>query len=587
MNSDTEKRLLVAFILSFGVLMLWKAFVAPPPPKPAPARQSASKTPAGPSRPVPVPHATAKAAVIPVVSGAKAQQIVVETPIYRVTFSTRGAVIKSWILKNYQDAHYKPLDLVNAAACAELGFPMNLQLESLELTDQVNSAIYQAAPASATLSAPARLVFTYGNGKVEVRKEFSFGRGYDVGVKVSVLDGKGELPVALRWPGDIGDQSLPQSERDNETWAFYDAGTGIKTTVEKKVDGIDAIPGPLVSAGVEDKFFAGIFVPGSPDESFQFERQSWRPAGKSEKNLPAPLTASLLMARRQPLQFSLSVVPKRLSVLRAVNPALESLVHFGIAGIVAKPVLLGMQWIYKHVVANWGWTIIILTVVLNMIFMPMKIKQVRSAQAMQKLAPLMKQIQDRYKQYKLNDPRRQRMNQEIMKLYEQHGMSPFSSLSGCLWMLPQLPIFYGFYEVLETSIAFRHAPWLWWIKDLSVPDPYYVLPALGIVLSFLMYRMTPMPAADPAQQRMMMFMPLFVGIIFFRLPAGDNLYYMVFSLIGVFQQLWINRMIPPAKSASQKAAEAQAGGGAARQKGRSLGPGQGAGPQKPVGVKAR
>jgi YidC/Oxa1 family membrane protein insertase len=591
MNRDMEYRLLVAFVLSFGILLVWKALFAPVPPPPTPGKHAASKTAAVVSPRVPANSATAKKkattkkkVVIPVISGAQAQQIVVDTPVYRVTFSTRGALVKSWILKKYRDAHYKPLDLVNTAACAQLGFPMSLRVESPELTDQLNSALYQATPSEGKLTAPSRLTFSYSNGHVEVQKEFSFGPGYGVGVKVSIFDGTGDLPVAVRWPGNIGDQSLPQSERESETWAFYDAGNGIKTTVEKKVNGIQNVPGPFDSAGVEDKFFAGIFLPASPGESFDFERETWRPPGPAEKSMPSPITATLATATPQPLEFRLSLVPKTLNVLAAISPALQGLVHFGIAGIVAKPILVAMQWIHRHIVANWGWTIILLTVVLNMIFFPLKIKQVRSSQEMQKIAPLMKEIQGRYKQYKLNDPRRQRMNQEIMKLYQEHGINP---LGGCLPMLPQIPIFFGFYEVLETSIALRHAPWLWWIKDLSVPDPLYILPALGIVISFLMYRMMPMPTTDPNQQRMMMFMPLFMGIIFFRLAAGDNLYYVTFSIIGVLQQLWINRMVPPTKTpAQQKPAEVQAGSGA-RQRGQNYGSGQGPGSRRPVGVKGK
>ncbi|MGH9445569.1 MAG: membrane protein insertase YidC, partial [Terriglobia bacterium] len=344
--------------------------------------------------------------------------------------------------------------------------------------------------------------------------------------------------------GDIGDQSLPLSLRDKETLAFYDQGSGIKTVEQKKVKGARLIPGPLTSAGIEDEFFAGIFLPVTSQAVFQFARQSWQPPDWTGKALPQPLTAILGTPAPEPLEFKLSAAPKALSVLRAENPTLDSLVHFGIMGIVAKPLLVALQWIYDHVVHNWGWAIVILTIVLNMIFFPLKIKSVRSAQGMQKIAPHMKEIQDRYKQYKFNDPRRQRMNQEMMKLYHEHGINP---LGGCLPMLPQLPIFWAFYEVLETSIVFRHAPWILWIKDLSMPDPLYILPTLGIVAGYFMMKMTPMQVADPAQQRMMMFMPVFMGIIFYEFAAGDTLYYVTYSLLGIGQQVWINRMAPPVK----------------------------------------
>jgi YidC/Oxa1 family membrane protein insertase len=545
MNSDIEKRLLVAFVLCFGLLLLWRAVFSPPAPSPPEIRQPPqSQAPVAPRPRNAPPTAAGPKIVLPLVAGTAVQQIVVENSQYRITLSTQGAVVESWVLRKYQDANNKPLEVVNTAACKQLGYPMSIALADPALTTLANSAIYVAQPASGTLTAPQKVSFTYSNGKVRIRKDFSFGPGYEVQVKVSVFDGQHYLPVAVKWPGDIGDQSLPSSLRDKETLAFYDQGDGIKTVAQKKVDGARLIPGPLTSAGVEDEFFAGVFLPITSQAVFQISRQSWQPPGWTGKQLPQPLTAILGTPAPQPLEFGLSAVPKSLNVLRAENPALESLVHFGLAAFIAKPLLIALQWIYDHVTHNWGWAIVILTVLLNMIFFPLKIKSTRSAQKMQKIAPLMKEIQDRYKQYKFNDPRRQRMTEEIMKLHKEHGTSPFG---GCLTMLPQIPIFWGFYEALETSIVFRHAPWVLWIKDLSVPDPLYILPTVSIVASFFMMKMTPMQVADPAQQRMMMFMPIFMGIVFYEFAAGDTLYYVTYNFILIAQQLWINRTAPPVK----------------------------------------
>jgi YidC/Oxa1 family membrane protein insertase len=545
MNTENEKRVLLAVVLTFALLMLWRyLFVPPVPPHPnvqTPAKSETAKASVAehlPPRPAP------PKVKLPITAGVEAHHIVVENQVYRVTFSTQGGLVKSWILKKYRDATNKPLDVVNTGACAQLGYPMSIELADSALGAKLNSAIYVSQPSAGTATAPQKIVFTYSNGKVQVRKEFSFGQGYAVNVSVSVFNGRDYLPVSVKWPGDIGDQSLPLEARNKLTFAFYDQGTGIKTVSQAKVSAAESIPGPLVAAGVEDHFFAGVFLPDSPHDVFRFVRESWRPPDFSGKELPAPLTASLGTPEAEPLQFRLSAVPKSLHVLRSENPALEKLVNFGMMAIVAKPLLLAMHWIYDHVVHNWGWAIVLLTVALNMLFFPLKIKSVKSAQEMQRIAPLVKDIQNRYKQYKFNDPRRQRMNQEMMKLYQEHGINP---LGGCLPMLPQLPIFWGFYELLDTSISLRHAHFLWWIKDLAAPDPLYILPTLGIVLSFFMTKMTPMPSTDPAQQRMMMFMPLFVGIIFYRLPAGDTLYYLTYSVLGIAQQVWINRMAPPEK----------------------------------------
>ena len=156
------------------------------------------------------------------------------------------------------------------------------------------------------------------------------------------------------------------------------------------------------------------------------------------------------------------------------------------------------------------------------------------------------------------------MNQEVMKLYQEHGINP---LGGCLPMLPQLPILYGFYESLEAPFAFRHAPWIWWIKDLSMADPSHImglpipiLPVIMMVSMFVMQKMTPMMTADPNQKRMMMIMPLVFGIMFFRLPSGLVLYFLAANLVAIAQQLIINRYFTPKRPPLEpaKAAEAKA-----------------------------
>lgn len=582
MDQDTEKRWIIAFILMFGVFLLWRAFFAPPPPPPTPkpanshaqakatpgAQASGKKTAAAKKAPPRV--------ALPVEQGKSAQEFVVENDLYRITFSTQGAVVKSWVLKKYKDREDKPLNVVNTHACEQLGYPMSLSLKDTALAGRLNSAIYVANPSESILHAPQEVTFTYSDGKIRVEKRFSFGTDYQVKVKVSVFDGEAYLPVAVKWPGGAGDQSLITKMRDKESRAFYDHGSGIKTVAQKKVDDQHTIPGPLQFVGLEDDFFAGVFIPQSPETAvFQFSRHEWTASDEKSKEPPQSLTASLGTTQAEPLSFGLFVAPKVLDVLKAESPALESLVNFGWFSVIAKPTFLGMLWIYNHVVHNWGWAIVILTVLINMAFFPLKLKSIRSAQAMQRVSPQVKEIQTRYKQYKFNDPRKQRMNQEVMEIYKKHGVNP---LGGCLPMLVQLPIIYAFYEVLESSIAMRHAPWIFWIKDLSVPDPLYILPAIAIVLSFIMQKMTPMPSVDPAQQRMMMLAPLAVGFIFFYEAAGVTLYYFVYSAVAIAQQMLINRMAPPSKTPQ---AQPPSGG-----KTESEGPRKPATPRKPVPVKS-
>lgn len=547
--------MLIAIVLTLGLLMLWRAFFAPPPPPP-PAHAKSNIV----SKGAAVEHSAQAHAPAPpapvalaVKEGSKAQDVIVENSFYRVTLSSQGGVVKSWVLRKYKDAQNKPLDVVNASACAQLGYPLSLKLADPSLAGKLNSSLYVTSPANssgAVLSAPAVVTFTYSDGKIEVKKEFTFGTGYDVKASVSVFDGQHDLPVSVEWPGGIGDQSLAEGTRNKESKAFYDHGDGIKTVSQKKAKDGELIPGPLMFAGLEDNFFAGAFFPDSPQDVFGFSSQSWTPSGWKGKEAPASLLAMVGSSQPEPLSLRLYIAPKELDVLKAGNPALESLVNFGWFSIIAKPLFLAMRWTYEHVIHNWGWVIVLLTVVINLLFFPLKLKSIRSAQAMQKVAPIVKQINDKYKQYKFNDPRKQKAQQEIMKVYNEHGVNP---LGGCLPMVGQLPIIYAFYEVLETSIAMRHSPWILWVKDLSVPDPLYILPILAIVLSFLMQKMTPMPSVDPAQQRMMMIAPLAVGFIFFYEAAGLTLYYFIYCLMGILQQLVINRMAPPPPKTSPPA----------------------------------
>lgn len=547
MERNIEKRMLIAIVLTLGLLMLWRAFLAPPPPPPLPHAKSVPTAKAGPVGPSPSASATPlppPRVALPVMGGTKAQDVVVENSLYRITFSTQGAVVKSWVLKKYQDAQNKPLDVVSRRACAQLGYPMSIILQDAALAAKVNSAVYVVSPTSAAISAPRQVTFTYSNGQIEVKKRYFFDAGYEAKVRVSVFDGRHDLPVSVTWPGGVGDQSLPAAMKDATSLAFYDQGNGISTVAEKKVKGGRVVAGPLAFAGLEDNFFAGVFLPDSPQEFFAVHGQALK-LQASKKNPPEALTAVLGMSQAKPLAFRLFIAPKDLGVLQAASPALTGLVKFGLFSFFAKPLFLGMRWVHHHVVHNWGWAIVIVTVIINMVFFPLKLKSIRSAQAMQRVAPIVKEIQDRYKQYKFNDPRKQRMQQEMMKVYQEHGVNP---IGGCLPMLAQLPIIYGFYEVLETSIAFRHAPWILWVKDLSAPDHLYLLPGLAVVLSFIMQAMTPMPSVDPAQRRMMMIAPLALGFIFFRLAAGVTLYYFVYSAVAIAQQLVINRMAPPKAS---------------------------------------
>jgi len=238
------------------------------------------------------------------------------------------------------------------------------------------------------------------------------------------------------------------------------------------------------------------------------------------------------------------VGPKDLTLLSKEKPPLDELVQFGWWGFIAKPLFEILKWIHRYI-PNYGWAIVVLTLVINIAMFPLKMKSWRSMQQMQKIAPEMRQIQDRYKKYSFNDPRKRKMQDEMTELYQRHGISPMTQLGGCLPMLLQMPIWIALWRVLNGAIELRHAAWMGWIHDLSAADPYYILPVSMTIAMYLMTKMTPTPAGvDPAQQKMMAFMPLMMLFFFYKMSSGLNLYMFTSNLVGVAQQWYLNRTNP-------------------------------------------
>jgi YidC/Oxa1 family membrane protein insertase len=557
MGDDNSKRVVLAFALSFVVLVMWYRLFAPAPPPPPKKTSPPAPAPAAPAKPEAAAPTPATPVTLPVQQGSEAEEIVIEGEFSRVTLSTQGGVIKSWVLKRYRDEKQAPLDVVNGAACQTLGFPMSLTLADAELTKKLNTGLFVATSAGSKLAAPAKVDLTYSDGKIQVRKRFSFGPKYEVHAEISVFDGLRYLPVEVVWPGGFGDHSLRAAMKESFSHLIYGATEKYENLAQAKVKEDRLIPGPFQLAGMGDRYFVSMFLPDSPDQiSFRIGRRAWDPPDWKEKEKPKEAFAALASQQPRPLAFRLFVGPKDLDVLRAMNPPLDRLVDYGWFSIVAKPLFLGLRYLHDRWTHNYGWAIVILTVLINLAMFPLKLKSIRSAQEMQRIAPLVKSIQEKYKGYKFNDPRKQRMNQEVMKLYQEHHINP---LGGCLPMVVQLPFLYGFYKVLDLSIELRHAPWFAWIKDLSAPDHLYILPTLMIITTFIMQKMTPMTTADPAQQRMMMIMPLVFGIMFYSFASGLVLYWLTGTVVGIAQQMFINRMIPiqPPVPAPHKTARAK------------------------------
>jgi len=557
-SSPDQLRMIAFIVLTLLIFWAWSHFYKPPiPPQQAPGQTVQQPAPGQPSTSQTRPPGTEISAPPNkgLVQAAEERTIVVESSLFRVELSNRGGVVRSWKLKKYLDDQKPPhsLDIVNPDSSRELGWPLSLMLTDQALESQANWALYQVAPGLDHFDAPATLTFHWSDGHLDVTKTLKFNQDYEMAIDVSAaLDGK-PLPVAVAWRGGFGDKAVYQASQ--LVSVFYKTNGKLTLLQYKKlgVPGKQDQPfqqlGPMEFTGIMDQFFTASFLPDGTDLSTWHWMQDHhitiddKPATEPEAEMAAGTALGV------PLRMRAYVGPKDLTLLGKVKPPLEELVQFGWTGIIAKPLFEVLKWVYRYV-PNYGWAIIILTIAINTALFPLKMKSWRSMQKMQKVQPEVRAIQDRYKKYAFNDPRKRKMNEEVMAVYQREGINPMGS---CLPMLFQMPIWWALWRVLTGAIELRHAPWIWWIHDLSARDPYYILPASMAITMYLMTKMTPQTVTDPAQQRMMSLMPLMFGVFFFRLSSGLNLYMFASNLIGVTQQMYLNRTNPlPSKSKFRK-----------------------------------
>jgi YidC/Oxa1 family membrane protein insertase len=575
-ESGDQLRMLLFIILSLMVFLLssylFKPAVTPQTQQPAkevtspvpPSGGTAAPTGAGTGA---VASAAAKApAAIPIEQAEAEKTIAVESPLYRVELSNRGAVVQSWKLKKYFDDQKppRPLDLVDPDSSKQIGWPFSLMLTDAEVETKANTALYQvsvsegpgsAAPAGKTqFEAPVEVTFTWSDGHTSVTKKLKFEASYEISIEASVTQDGKALPVALAWRGEFGDKQVYKAATLLNV--YYDQNGKLTTLALKKL-GVSGNPtqpteqaGPLEFAGIMDQFFTAAFLANGPDLSLWHWTRDHsvmvddKPAAEQVAEMAAGT------ATPGPLDMRVYVGPKELALLSKERPSLEELVQFGWTGVIAKPLLYALQWLHKYI-PNYGWAIVVFTLVLTMVLFPIRLWTFRSSRKMQLVAPEVKAIQDRYRKYSMTDPRKRKMNEEVMAVYQREGINPMGS---CLPMLVQLPILWAFYRTLTGAIELRHAPWIWWIHDLSARDPYFVLPIVLTISTYLVTKLTPMPTAgDPAQQKMMTLMPLMTGFIFFYLSSGLNLYYFTSNLVNVGQQWYLNKTHPlPSRSKFKK-----------------------------------
>ncbi len=558
-DPGTQRNLLFAFALTFLIILasqpLMKKY-GPKPPEPAPVTftQSAA-TQAAISQPAAMPSTPGKSAASPRSAPAVTKQaeteseFVVENDLYKIRFSNRGALVKSWILKKFADDKGQPLELVNAAAATKYGFPLSLFTYDGLLQQRLNQALYVTSSAG-SLQAPADVTFEFADQDLVVSKSFHFDHSYLVDVKTSARFKGADVQAYPAWPSSFADGTAIAAYGYGQI--EYQNGEKIERLAPKKVSGGNTINGPIRWGGPTDRYFAAVFLPGDPDNaalvalhnSLDIPKDPDHP--NPNETVKVDVLGTAVGDRRGPTVEQLYVGPKSLEVLEklpvsvsnGVAPDLTGLVNFGFFGIIAKPLFIWLKWTYHHIVPNWGWAIVLQTLIINLLLMPLRITQMKSALKMQKIAPQQKAIQAKYEKYSMRDPRKAEMNQEVAALFKREGVNP---VAGCLPLLIQMPFLYAYYSMLGAVIDLRQAPWAW-IHDLSSADPLFLLPGAVFVTMFFVQRMTPQGAMDPQQQKIMnIFMPIMMAYITSKLAAGLALYWSVGNIISIVQQMVTNR----------------------------------------------
>ncbi len=537
-----EVRLLIAFVLMGLVLYLTPYFYKPPAPS-KPAAQPTAQT-KKPETPVAPAAATQPAeAAAPAVAGertaAQEQTYVVDTNYYHIVFSNRGAVVMSWMLKKYRNSAKKPLELVDTSTVALVSAPFSLVFpEGTGPKPDLNTALFVATPAPNGLG----IDFEYSSGGTACRKSFRFEAGSYLSHFTSEVTSDGKpVPHLISWRGGFGDEQVVNASAVEHSLYYDVAASKLRVKVGKDAkNGPVSAKGDFTFAGLEDSYFAAVFLPAD-NTTIQLDTYGDNlPRGPDKKMEPH---VGMAVGGDSLNRFTMFVGPKDVDLLNTVDPKLKQLIDWGWFGIIAKPLFLVMKLLNNRYIHSWGWSIILITIAMNLAVLPLRFTSMKSAKKMQALQPQIAEINARYKKVKLNDPRNAEKNQEVMDLYKKHGVNP---VGGCVPMLLQLPLLYAFYKVLGVTIELRHAPWLW-VTDLSQPEhlPIRILPTVMIITQFLVQKLTPNPTADPSQAKIMMFTPLLLGFFFYYQSSGLVLYWLTSNLVGILTQWMMNRASAP------------------------------------------
>jgi YidC/Oxa1 family membrane protein insertase len=507
-----ERNTVIAIVLSVLIILGYQYFFTRQAPVKQPAQQPRTEAPAPAQPPVAEPAAPVEAAPAPSPAAAPEEKLVtVETELYRATLSSTGGTVKEWLLKKYKDQNGNDVSLLEGQG------PYRALAVGFDDDFGVSDANFSVRGGDLNLRGEGNtgsVVFEYRARNYSIKRTYTF---YSDKYLFDLTDEVTGLPsYEITLGGYFGIHNFKE-DRLSHTGPVLLQGTDRREFKAKKLEAIEVYRDPLKWIAEEDKYFFAAIVPETPMQ----EARVWK----------AQDTAVIaFQGAAGENRMRLYAGPKSLDRLKALGLGLQHIVDFGFFSVIARPIFWLLQ-MFHGVVGNYGWAIVILTIVIRVPFIPLVNKGQRSMKKLQQLQPRMQELKEKYK----NDS--SRMQQEMMQLYKKYKVNP---LGGCLPMILQIPVFFALYKVLLITIELRDAPWVLWIRDLSQKDPLYILPVVMGVTMLIQQKMTP-SAGDPRQQKLMMFMPVVFTFLFLSFPAGLVLYWLVNNLLSIAQQIYVNR----------------------------------------------
>src|ERR1051325_2154621 len=534
-----EKRIFRAIVISIAFLFVWatlapKLFPELAKKPPAAAKPPIEKTTTAVPSATPAPAkgetvtAAATPATTPPIAGERVQLTIIDKPEYRAVLSNRGAQLVSFKLKNYaQKKNKQPVELVKARDRGRSDYPFLIQAHDQALASRLNTALYQVSERDER--GQHVVEYRYSDGHTTATKSFRFSdQPYLFDFSIGVTP-----PVPYRVAIGPGIRTLDPEEEDSR---IVTTGNGIverdgkfRIIPREKGDKVRVFD-QLEYIGLADNYFLTALRPsrGAEGVLLRFELQDPK-TKKHRDDLYAAVNAV-----NGTVAGDAFFGPKETKLLDSYG--FGDALQFGWLGLIARVPLAALVWLNK-VTHNYGWAIIVLTILLKTVLYPLQHKETVSMKKMQKVQPKIEAIKAKYKNSRTNAEQRQKMNVETMALYQKEGINP---MAGCLPLVLQLPILWGFYNLLSHAIELRGAPWMLWIHDLSDKDPYYITPILMTATMFVQTYVMP-ATGDPSQRKMFLMMPLVFGFLFKDFPSGLVLYWLVQNILTIIQQLIMNK----------------------------------------------